>query len=183
MTPVQEFKARVAVVLGAGAFKRSALNIRDGGGVFERVLGGGAYRTALEIGTYRGVSAAWMAQFCERVITIDLVHGKRELNGETFDREAFWRAIGVDNIDHYLVEDDAAKARLINQLDFDFAFIDGAHDCGVRDDFDLVKRCGAVLFHDYDFSATPKRNAVFNFVNTLPRHQITVMDIFALWTN
>jgi predicted O-methyltransferase YrrM len=175
-------RARIAELHGAGVLRRSALNIRGGAGVFDRAMYGKGYRTALEIGTYRGVAAAEMAQYCERVITIDLKHGKLEQAGETFDRLGFWQSLGIDNIELKLIADDAEKVALINGLDFDFAFIDGAHDASVKDDFALARRCGHVLFHDYDSRGIPAQDHVFDFVNSLPKEQIQVMDIFALWT-
>ena len=70
--------------------RKSALNIRNGAGVIEGILKRRRPRTIVEIGTYRGITAAFMAQFCERVITFDLVHGRMERKAEDFDREAFW---------------------------------------------------------------------------------------------
>jgi len=175
-------RARIVALYGESVLRKSALNIRGGAGVFERVLSGKGYRTALEIGTYRGVAAAEMAQYCERVVTVDLAHGKLERDGETWDRGAFWAALGVDNIELRRVRDDAEKKAMVDALAFDFAFIDGAHDRTVRDDFELVKRCGCVLFHDYDARGRPELDHVYDFVNTLPPRQLQVMDIFALWT-
>ncbi len=63
------------------------MNIRDGAGVIERLLRRGKYRHVLEIGTYRGFTAAFMSQFCERVTTIDLKYGRMERYNEAFDRE------------------------------------------------------------------------------------------------
>lgn len=173
-------RAAIAEKYGDGFLNKSVLSIRDGGGVFEEILGGRAYRTALEIGTYRGVSAAEMSTYCDRVITIDLEHGKLEHGGEDFDRRAFWSSLGVTNVDLRLVRDDAHKAQVVAGLDFDFAFVDGAHDETVAFDFALVKRCGAVLFHDY-CKRSGKRSYVYDFVNTLPKDQVQVIDIFAFW--
>jgi len=168
---------------GPKTLRKSAMNIRGGAGVFERVLKGKGIKVALEIGTYKGCATAEIAQYCERVITIDLKHGKIELNGEVWNRYAFWDSLGVHNVALHLVKDDAEKKSLVDSLDFDFAFIDGAHDrAGVALDFELTKRCGRVLFHDYDKRPAGKPQDVCDFVNTLPKHQIEVMDIFALWT-
>lgn len=172
---------QIADLHGACILRKSALSIRDGAGVFERVLGSGRFKTVLEIGTYRGVSAAEMSRYCERVITIDLKRGKLERMGESFDRHAFWKSLGVDNVELHLVENDVEKARLINGLDFDFAFVDGAHDRTVKDDFELVKRCGAVLFHDADRRGSPEKDYVIDFIESLPQDQVTYHDIFALW--
>lgn len=173
---------RILALYGEDLLRKSALSIRRGAGVFKRVLKGKGYRSALEIGTYRGVAAAEIAQYVGRVVTIDLKHGKLERMGEAFDRHAFWESLGVRNVELRLVEDDAEKRALVGALDFDFAFIDGAHDETVRDDFELVKRCGRVLFHDYDSRGKPELDYVYDFVNTLPKGEIEVLDIFALWT-
>lgn len=173
---------RIVALHGQHALKRSILSIREGGGVMEHFLSGKGVRTALEIGTYRGVGAAEISQFVDRVITIDLHHGRLEQLGEKWDRRAFWRSLGIDNIELRLVRDDAEKAALIEALQFDFAFVDGAHDQRVRDDFELVKRCGRVLFHDVDSRGKPELDHVYNFVMSLPRAQLQFMDIFALWT-
>lgn len=178
-TPMRE---KIVALYGEDMLAKSVLSIRGGGGVLPEILGGGKYRTALEIGTYRGVGAAELSQYCERVITIDLKRGKLEYLREKHDRHAFWASLGIGNIDLRLIENDAEKAELVRGLEFDFALVDGAHDPTVRNDFELVKRCGTVLFHDYDDRGARHLNYVFDFVNTLPKEQLRVMDIFALWT-
>lgn len=174
-------KQRIIDNYGREFLKKSALNIRDGDQIIENLLKEGKYKTCLEIGTYRGCTAAVMSQFCEKVITIDLKKGRLESYGETFDREKFWWSMGVSNIELHLIEDDIEKEELIKTLDFDFAFIDGAHDESVKNDFNLVKHCGTVLFHDYDDRGQPCLNYVYDFINTLPKEQLTIIDIFALW--
>lgn len=176
-----ELRQRMVSLYGEKFLRKSALSIREGAGVFETVMSGKGIKTALEIGTYRGVSAAEMSQYCDRVITIDLKHGKAEQLGEKLDREAFWKALGIHNIELHLVRDDVEKTRLVNGLEFDFAFIDGAHDQTVANDFALVKRCGTVLFHDVDRRGQPEQDYVIDFVESLPKHQIERIDIFALW--
>jgi hypothetical protein len=39
-----------------------------------------------------------------------------------------------------------------------------------------------VLFHDYDRRGGPGEDHVADFVDSLPKHQIEKLDIFALWT-
>lgn len=172
---------RIVALYGTQMLKRSVISIRGGAGVIPEILGGGKYRTALEIGTYRGVGAAEMSPFVEKVITIDLKFGRMEQLGENHDREAFWRSLGITNIEFHAVRDDEEKAALVNSLAFDFALVDGAHDETVAKDFALVKRCGSVLFHDYDSRGAPDKDHVIDFVNTLPRDQLTPMDIFCFW--
>jgi predicted O-methyltransferase YrrM len=118
-----------------------------------------------------------MSQFVDRVITIDLKNGLLESNGEDFDRQAFWDSLGIDNIDLHLVENDAEKARVCAAERYDFAFIDGDHEGRAPAlDFKLVRGCGTVLFHDYGAA-----NGVTRLVDTLPRQQVEIIDIFALW--
>lgn len=177
---VPAFKAKVAELAVQEFFARSVFSIRDGAGVFDSVFGGGQYPRVLEIGTYRGISTAYLAGLCERVTTIDLVEGRLEQLGQHFDRRAFWRQLAIDNIDLHLVKDDAEKAALIEQLDFDLAFIDGGKN-DIAQDFALVRRCGAVLFHDVDRRGEVAFDAVIDFVESLPPAEVQVMDIFALW--
>jgi hypothetical protein len=181
-----DIRDKIVALHGAKILRRSALNIRGGAGVFERVLKGKGFKTVLEIGTYHGCSTAEIAQYCERVITIDLKFGKLEYNGEQFDRVAFWRSLGVNNVELILVENDTEKKRIVDALQFDFAYIDGAHDETVKNDFEITRRCGHVLFHDADDNRLRARkpnapNCVFEFIDTLPKAQVEFMDIFALW--
>ena len=149
--------------------------------IFKRLLEGKGYRTVLEIGTYRGCTAAELSQYCDRVITIDLKHGRIERDEPSIDRHAFWQSLDVRNVEMILVDDDAEKKKVVDALDFDFAFVDGAHDETVRDDFALVRRCGRVLFHDYD-DRPNKPNDVFRFVNSIPGGKLEVSGVFAMWT-
>ncbi len=178
---------RIKELYGDTFLRKSVLSIRDGAGVFEKFLAGKGYKTILEIGTYRGVSAAELSRYCDKVITIDLAFGKIEQNGGAFDRYELWNKLGISNIDLCLVVDDAEKAALIESVEFDFAFIDGAHDETVKNDFELVKHCGNVLFHDADDNRLRDKNPqapnhVNDFIRTLPESEVEFMDIFALWT-
>jgi len=152
--------------------------------IFKRLLAGKGYRTILEIGTYRGCTAAEMSQYCERVVTIDLVHGLIDVDEPSSDRHAFWGSLGVKNVEMVSVKDDAEKKKIVDALDFDFAFVDGAHhDQAVRFDFALVKRCGRVLFHDYDNRGPPNKDHVYKFVNSIQGGKLEVSGVFAMWTS
>lgn len=172
---------RILRDFGRAALKYSALNFADGEKMLRLAVGDRRPSRAIEIGTYKGASAACLAQLCRHVTTIDLRHGLLEDHGIAWDRRAFWKALGIDNIDLHLVDDDADKARLVDSMQFDFAFIDGAHDKTVARDFALVKRCGAVLFHDYNGE---RRDHVSSFVNSLRGGQLKTFPptSFALWT-
>jgi len=175
------FREKIVGLFGDGSINKSALSIRDGAGVFEQVLSGKGIKTVLEIGTYRGVSAAEMSKYCDKVITIDLEEGQLERTDIGFSRKNLWRALGIENIELILVKNNEEKKKVIDSLQFDFAFVDGDHGEGVRLDWDLVKRCGNVLFHDYDTSGRPHLSHVFNLVNQLPKEEVTIIDIFAHW--
>ena len=64
----------------------------------------------------------------------------------------------------------------VNIYNFDFAFIDGDHT-GDRPakDFELVKKCGRVLFHDRT------REAVKAVIDALPKDEVEIMGGFAYW--
>ena len=187
MTGTDVIRERAVELYGEGVLRRSALGIRGGAGAFEWALAGKGIRRVLEIGTYKGVSAAAISQYVEPVTTIDLVRGRLEHTDPSFDREEFWRSMGIGNITQILIGNDAEKKAIVDALDFDFAFVDGAHDATVRNDFELVKRCGLVLFHDaadnrkrgFNENAS---NHVYEFVSTLPPEQLQFNDIFCLWT-
>jgi len=173
---------RIIALYGEMVLRKSALNIRAGAGVIPWAMQGKGYRTAVEIGTYRGCATAEMAQYCARVVTFDLAHGRLEQNAERWDRDAFWRSLGVHNVGFVPVRDDTEKARWLRNMDFDFAFVDGAHDrASVALDFELVRKCGRVLFHDADDNGPGRANDVFEFLQTLPKDELIYKDIFALW--
>lgn len=165
---------------GINLFKRSILSIRHGAGVIESIFEDGGYKRCLEIGTYHGISAAFIAMRCSHVMTIDLEQGQMESMGYSFDREGFWRHMGVSNVEQILVRDDAHKAQIIPTLDFDIAFIDGGKR-NIAFDFDLVKHCGAVLMHDVDKRGIKDQDIVYDFVMDLPKNEVERRDIFALW--
>lgn len=185
MTPLPDYSSamrdRIIDLYGHHVLKKSVLSIRGGAGVIPMMLDGNGFKTVLEIGTYRGVGAAELSQFCDKVVTIDLKNGKLEHNGETWSRPAFWQSLGITNIEQVLIADDTEKKKFVDALDFDFALIDGDHGPRVAFDFELVKRCGNVLFHDADRRGVPDKDHVITFIESLPKDQVTYHDIFAHW--
>ena len=175
---IDEFMARAVAIGGETIFRRSALKVANGAEHIEFILRGGR-RHIVEIGTFRGVSTAFLARFASRVTTIDLRNGQAERLYPKHSRRGFWTGMGANNIDLHLVRSDEEKGALLAGIDFDFAFIDGDHRMPqVGHDFDMVKRCGTVLFHDFD---PDHPNGVTEFVKTLPSSEVEVMGIFALW--
>lgn len=96
----------------------------------------------VEIGTYKGVSAAWMAQFVDKVITFDIK--------DYPEKYKLWKNFDLENkIQFYKINNRIEIAKILEHINFDFAFIDAAHSASaVRRDFELVEKCGRILFHD-----------------------------------
>jgi len=93
-------------------------------------------KIALEIGTCSGMSAALIAMYAEKVYTIDT-------QNYPISKE-IWEYLGIfEKIVPYVIgtEDrNGEKEKIVKTLEFDFAYIDGAHHYeSVKFDFDLVK--------------------------------------------
>lgn len=135
-------------------------------------IGGGV---GLEIGTYHGVTACLLAQRFDRFISVsvDDEDPKRLLKRELAE------FLGIRNITFYDAKDNAEKAEIVRGLAFDFAYSDGDHTNDTQADFDLVKRCGRVLFHE----VWPLQPPVWDLVNSLPPDEVTraEVDILAYW--
>lgn len=100
----------------------------------------------LEIGTCNGISAALLGQF-GIVITLDIRSEQTEAGDR--QRREIWGFLSGP-VRGILVKDEADKHEAIAAFPFDFAFIDGDHTFdGVQRDWESVKRCGRVIFHDY----------------------------------
>ena len=117
--------------------------IPKSGAVFERLMNGRGFGNVVEIGTAQGISAAVMAQFANHVYTFDIKHPLQNV----------WDFLDITNVTLTVGEDKS----LLTDLDFDFAFIDGNHEGEApQEDFNLVKKCGRVLFHDIDRPAVKR---------------------------
>ena len=180
-------KKKIIEYFGEERLKRSALRIGDGDKIIEKILKKEKFDTILEIGTYRGMSAAFMSQFCKRLITIDLIEGRLEQMIKEGKEPAYptrknvWDKFKIKNIELCLISSNVAKEKLLNNMNFDFAFIDGAHDPTVALDYELTRKCGHVLFHDYDDRGHKALNYAKDFVDSLPREELTITHLFAYW--
>ncbi len=130
--------------------------------------------TCLEIGTFHGITAVILSQFFDRVICVSLDDNKAKLM-----KHDIVKFLGIDNIRFFDIANNDEKVKLVNQMDFDFCYSDGDHTNDTLLDFDLVKRCGRVLFHEY----WPIQVPVWNLVNSLPQDEImrANYDCFAYW--
>lgn len=131
-------------------------------------------KACLEIGTYNGITAVVLSQYFERVycVTVD------EVTPRLMRRHIF-EHLGIKNIECFDAKDNAEKDTIVKALKFDFAYMDGDHTNDTHTDFELVKGCGKVLFHE-NWPLQPK---VWNLVNSLPQDEITrtAWDCFAYW--
>lgn len=101
----------------------------------------------IEIGTYNGLGTVMLASIAkELVYTFDIVYRNCEFVWDLFKvRHKINNFIGTKE---QIAHDINFRLRRKN-IKFDFAFIDGEHNYdAVSWDFNLVKRCGKVLFHD-----------------------------------
>jgi hypothetical protein len=131
----------------------------------------------VEIGTHQGVSAVLLAEYAKEVHTIDVT--------DYPDRTNIWHRFGTKNVIFHLIKDDKEKAKILKNLEFDFAFVDGRHgDTAAIDDFNLVKHCGRVLFHDYHkgFDYDNIRSCVVRAVDSITDGHIYRCEPFAYWT-
>lgn len=129
-------------------------------------------KRAVEIGTLYGVATALLAHYSGEVVTIDINYQ------QTASYIAHYFGVN-EKIRNFIVKNDEDKKELLEGFDFDFAFIDAEHTYdGVKFDFECVKKCGKVLFHDYDNLVHP---GITKFVDELPSEDMLIYRPFAFW--
>lgn len=129
-------------------------------------------KCCVEIGTCKGLTAIVLSRYFEKVVTIDVVRDP--------EKEDIANYFGIKNIAFVDVKDNEQKAKVIRSLQFDAAYVDGDHTNDTEADFELVKRCGRVLFHEY----WPAQPPVWNLVNRLFKSdQVITKGKLALWTS
>lgn len=131
-------------------------------------------KICLEIGSFYGITAAIMSQYFEEVIGVT-----RDRGEDIKMRDRIIAHLEIKNLRFVNADDNAHKAAVVKGLKFDFCYQDGDHTNDTQTDFDLVKRCGRVLFHE----AWPLQPAVWNLVHSLPKNEVVwaKFDCLAYW--
>ncbi len=165
---------RVLTEFGAEAFRRCSVMMEFEAFLVSILPRAASSMTCLEIGSYNGISAIILAQYFERVVCVSLDDRPGELL-----KHRIVAALGIDNIEFVDVEDNEEKAAVIDEMAFDFCYQDGDHLNDTHSDFELSKRCGRVLLHEY----WPLQPSVWNLVNELPQDEIrrAQFDCIAYW--
>lgn len=100
----------------------------------------------IEIGTFLGLGTALMASYSRSVLTFDITYR---------NSHHIWNLLEVEDRvncftgDQKYIDTTIRDIQFNPKFNFNFAFIDGQHKReNVIHDFELVKFCGRVLFHD-----------------------------------
>lgn len=175
-----DYYARVEHYFGQRTIRGTALSYAPDGRAFtcccepflRRMFSQLRPHRAVEIGTLYGVTTALLAHYSHEVITIDIAYQQQATYLQCY--------FGVNKkIKNIIVRNNEDKAECISHLDFDFAFIDADHSYeGVKLDFECVKKCGRVLFHDYGI---PNHPGITEFINDLTEGKKWVSTPFAYW--
>jgi hypothetical protein len=127
-------------------------------------------KLCFEIGTWNGLTAAVLSRHFDQVVTVDIAHNEL--------KHTIIKRLGIQNIQFVDIGDNYDKWKVAEELDFDFAFLDGNHADDTAADWEIVKRCGRVLFHE----AWPFQIPVWKLVQGLPQEQVIYGgDGLALW--
>lgn len=133
----------------------------------------------IEIGTHNGLSSALMSFYAKRVFTFDIALRNSEF---------IWHELGIRNkIRSFVGSKDQIEYEIayiqkewsFREVPFEpnFAFVDGGHEYyDIMHDFNLVKFCGRVLFHDYNCCLGVKV-----FCNEIGAKPIGESQHFAYW--
>jgi len=167
--------AEVVNTFGKEYLGRSALNDVDEG-TFRRMVTRGypGHGAIVEVGTCGGVGTVLLAQYAEHVLTLDPQDWPHKWD--------VWDYFGVvDKIDYR--QGGVERLRVTDA--YTMAFVDGDHsrDAIIRD-FEAVRHCGVVLFHDYSDAKTSTCNGaeVRAAVDAIEDGTLHVERPFALWT-
>ena len=100
----------------------------------------------IEIGTLLGVASALLASYCQTVFTFDIWYRNSH---HIWNELEVWDRINCYTGNQKFIDDVINQLRCNTNLNINFAFIDGMHKIkNVIHDFEQVKFCKRVLFHD-----------------------------------
>jgi len=165
--------SKILKQFGKMAFARSSACM-EFEAFLKRIGAGGG--TCLEIGTYNGITAVVLSQFFDKVICVSV---EEEALKRRIIKHDIVEFLGIKNIEFHDAADNAEKAKIINSLEFDFAYMDGDHTHDTASDFELVKRCGRVLMHE----VWPLQPTSWALAHALPQEEMVFADYdcFAYW--
>ena len=129
-------------------------------------------RSCFEVGTWNGLTAAVLSRYFDRIVTVDIAHNPL--------KHQVLRHLGITNVTCVDITDNAEKAQVWKKYggDFDFAYLDGDHANDTETDFDMLKGCERVLFHE----AWPWQDPVWSLIHRLPRDEVVHNGLgLALW--
>jgi len=150
----------------------------------------------VDIGTFKGLSTGFVAKYyADIVYTFDIDRGEG-LAGHGLSRKCgqkeleikykVWDYLGVrDKIREFILNPSTQyqeKKVILANTQFDMALLDGDHQYKyVKQDFELVKKCGAVIFDDFYWA---NGDDVRRFLCELSGQgeAIKVGERFALWS-
>ena len=115
-----------------------------------------------EIGTLNGITAIILSRYFRKVISVDIK--------ESPDRAKIIDYIGVKNIEFRIINEEKDIPD-----EYDFAYVDG-NRVDAKHDFEIVKKCGRVLFHDYY-----ENEPVWHLMKTLPKEETIIQPPMAYW--
>ena len=137
--------------------------------IFEYFLKKNKIEVAVEIGTMNGAGAKLLSKYANRVYTLDIVSKEHLIS------------ILPKNVTIIQIKDNLEKKVFLESMNFDFAFVDGDHtELGVLLDFECVKKCGRVLFHDYRVGDNTKWSGPREAIRELGI-KVEVREPFAYW--
>ncbi len=130
-------------------------------------------RCCFEIGTWNGLTAAVLSRYFDEVVTVDIMS-----NGGL--KHEVLRHLGIKNVRCFDIADNADKAQVWKRFGpYDFAYLDGDHANDTMTDFELVRGCGRVLFHEAWPHQRPVHDLVFGM---LPPNEVSTNGMgLALW--
>ena len=166
------YKEKIIDVFGKPLlYPLSAMRDED---IFKRFLDRvGKVDTIVETGTCNGISCLLLSDYAKKVYTLDVVDYPLKYE--------IWDMFSKKNIVFHLIKNEDEKKKILGELNFQFAFLDGSHS-GVAIDFELTMKCGKILFHDYQTGFPPEncRSYVVRFVNSL-KGIVEIEQPFAYW--